>query len=471
MEIIIDKYVKQIGNHMNFFYLKEKEIRKLKKIRIDAVATQLGISRATIWLWESGKSKPNEKMTQLLAKALNVSVELISDLKAEAVTDKNIDMSQVSSLLYSFGNTNIIERRNRQMSDIEKIKRQFDELNQMTAVTETFVNAIHLICYVKDLSLKYVLVNDAFLKNLSLNKNCKALGKSDADFFPKDEARHNIEADEKTIYTGLTENTEGYIPGTRKKKWGMISRTPIFDLHGKVTGVLVYITDTTELRELELTQNAMIDCIASIAEYKNHETGMHIRRTQNYLRELAVSLKNHPKFKDYLNDKAIKIMAQSAPLHDIGEVALPDTILLKRGKLTDEEFSVIKKHPIYGSETIAKYEKNLPNNALLKSAREIAFSHHEKWDGSGYPIGLKGDKIPISGRLMALADVYDALTTNSIYRTARSHEEAVVIIENNRGRHFDPDIVDAFMSIKSKFKNIADELSDNKQLMNILIES
>lgn len=456
---------------MNFFYLKEREIRKLKKIRIDAVAAQLGISRATVWLWESGKGKPNEKMTRLLAKALNISVELISDLKVEAITDENIDMSSVSSLLYSFGNTNIIDRRARQMSDIENIKRQFDELNQMTALTATFVNVINLIFYVKDIFLKYVIVNNAFMENLSLNKNYKALGKTDTDFFPKEEARRNIDADKKVISTGLAENTEGYIPGSRKKKWGMISRTPIFDLHGKVTGVLVYITDTTERRELELTQNAMIECMASIAEYKNHETGMHIRRTQVYIRELAISLKNHPKFKDYLDDKTIKIMSQSAPLHDIGEVAVPDSILLKRGKLTDEEFSVIKNHPIYGSETIAKYEKNLPNNALLKSAREISLSHHEKWDGSGYPIGLKEDEIPISGRLMALADVYDALTTNSVYRTARSHEEALVIIQNNKSKHFDPDIVDAFISIESKFKSIADELSDNKRLMNILIES
>lgn len=456
---------------MEFFYQKAKELRKARKVRLDAVATQLGISRATLWLWESGKNKPNEKMTRLLAKALNVPVELISDLKPEAITADNVDISQVSSLLYTFGSTNVLERRNRQMHDIENIMRQFEELNQISAVTSTFVNIIKLICYVKDLSLKYVLVNNAFLESLSLNKNYKALGKTDTDFFPKDEARQNAEADERVITTGISESKEGYIPGSRKRRWGTVTRTPIFDFQNKITGVLVYITDTTERRELELTQSAMIECMASIAEYKNHETGMHIRRTQTYVRELANSLKNNPIFKDQLSDEKIKIITQGAPLHDIGEIAIPDNILLKPGKLTPEEFAIIKKHPLYGSETISRYEKNLPNNALLKSAREIALSHHEKWDGSGYPSGLKGEEIPLSGRLMALADVYDALTTRSVYREARSHDEALLLIQKDKGRHFDPDIVDAFIAIESKFRRIAYELSDNIELPNVSAES
>ena len=342
---------------MEFKYLKAREIRKERRIRIDAVASQLGISRATMWLWETGKSKPNEKMVRSLAKILNVPIELISDLKQETVVSNSIDLTQVNSLLYSFATTTVLDRRARQIQSIENIRRQFEELNQISVVTSTFVNIISLICYVKDISLKYLFVNNAFLESLSLDKDYKVLGKTDIAFFPKEEAKQNAEADERVILTGLSENKEGFIPGSRRKRWGMVSRTPIFDLQNRITGVLVYFTDTTERRELELTQNAMIDCIASIAEYKSHETGKHIRRTQLYVRELASILKNNPKFKHQLNDKTIKIMYQSAPLHDIGKVAISDSILLKPGKLTEEEFAIVKKHSFYGSETISKYEK------------------------------------------------------------------------------------------------------------------
>ncbi|HBM17235.1 MAG TPA: hypothetical protein DD381_12975 [Lentisphaeria bacterium] len=453
---------------MNFFYQKARDIRKEKKIRIDAVASQLGISRATLWLWETGKSNPSERMIRLLAKILNIPVELISDLKAEALTSENVELSRINSLLYSFGNTNIIERRNHQAHYLTGIQRLFDELNQVSAVTATFVNTIQMVCYVKDLSLKYVLVNNAFLDNLSLSRQYKSLGKTDQDFFSREEAKQNAEEDERVIVRGIAESNEGFIPGSRKRKWGIISRIPIMDFQGKVTGVLVYINDTTERRELELTQNAMIECIASVAEYKTHESAMHIRRTQRFLKELAFSLRTKPGYEEILNDKKINSLAQAAPLHDIGEIVVPDVILLKKGKLTDEEYETIKKHPLIGSQTIVRYEKSLPNNILLKYAEEIALSHHEKWDGSGYPKGLKGEKIPLSGRLMALADVYDALTSDSVYRTARTHKEAVTIIESEKEKHFDPEIVDAFLTVQDKFETIAKELADPKKTIDLI---
>jgi putative two-component system response regulator len=215
-------------------------------------------------------------------------------------------------------------------------------------------------------------------------------------------------------------------------------------------------------KELALTQEVTIDCMASIAEYRDPETGFHIKRTQHYVRELAIKLQNHPKFKNYLDDDTIQMLYLSAPLHDIGKVGIPDSILLKPGKLTDEEMAIMKKHPIYGDEAIAKSEKKLTNKSFLRFTREISISHHEKWDGSGYPYGLKGDEIPIPGRLMALADVYDALISKRVYKPAFPHEKAVQIITEGRGSHFDPDIVDAFLEIQDKFREIAATLADDK---------
>ena len=215
-------------------------------------------------------------------------------------------------------------------------------------------------------------------------------------------------------------------------------------------------------RELLLTQEVTIECMASVAEFRDPETGNHIKRTQIYVKELALKLKERSKFKDYLDDETINMLYLSAPLHDIGKVGIPDSILLKPGKLTDEEMAIMKKHTIYGSEAIAKSEKKLLKTSFLKYAREISISHHEKWDGSGYPYGLKGDEIPISGRLMALADVYDALISKRVYKPSIPHERVVEMIIEGKGTHFDPEVVDAFIALQGKFKEISIALSDDK---------
>lgn len=214
-------------------------------------------------------------------------------------------------------------------------------------------------------------------------------------------------------------------------------------------------------RELTLTQEVTIECMASLAESRDAETGMHIKRTKYYVKELALYLKGKPKYKDFLDNRTIDMLYQSAPLHDIGKIAIPDSILHKPGKLTNEEFSVMKMHTLYGSKAIAESEEKLTKMSFLRYAKEMAATHHEKWDGTGYPLGLKADQIPISGRIMALADVYDALVPKRIYKDAISHEKAIEIIKEGRGTHFDPDIVDAFLAIESKFREIASLFSDN----------
>ena len=215
--------------------------------------------------------------------------------------------------------------------------------------------------------------------------------------------------------------------------------------------------------ELVHAQEATIYSMAILAETRDNETGAHIMRTQHYVKILAEELVRMGKYHNVLDTKQINLIFKSAPLHDIGKVGIPDRILRKPDKLTDQEFSEMKKHPTYGRDAIIKAEMALGNKnptSFLSLAREIAYSHHEKWNGEGYPQGLSGTEIPLSGRLMAIADVYDALAMKRVYRAALPHETAVAIIVEDRGEHFDPDLVDAFVNIQDKFKEIAQEYTD-----------
>jgi putative two-component system response regulator len=214
-------------------------------------------------------------------------------------------------------------------------------------------------------------------------------------------------------------------------------------------------------QEIQAIQDVTIQVMASLAETRDNETGNHIRRTQNYVKALAEHLKGHPRFRHFLSDSIIQQLYKSAPLHDIGKVGIPDHILLKPGRLTPEEFEIMKTHTTLGRDAIIQAEKKLGMTVdFLQLAKEIAYSHQEKWDGSGYPEGLSGDEIPISARLMALADVYDALISRRVYKEPMSHEEAAAIIEAGRSLHFDPDIVDAFLAIQAEFQEIAHRFVD-----------
>jgi len=212
--------------------------------------------------------------------------------------------------------------------------------------------------------------------------------------------------------------------------------------------------------EISLTQDVAIYCLTSLVETRDNETGNHIRRTQNYVKALAEHLKYHPRFTDELSDDAIRLMYKSAPLHDIGKVGVPDRILQKPARLDPEEWEIMKRHAEYGERAISQSEEKFGTNTFLRYARDIVSTHHEKWDGSGYPRGLKGEAIPLCGRLMALADVYDALISERVYKPRFSHHKAVAIIVEGRGTHFDPDIVDAFLALQEEFHHIATRFAD-----------
>jgi putative two-component system response regulator len=210
-----------------------------------------------------------------------------------------------------------------------------------------------------------------------------------------------------------------------------------------------------KVREVRLTQAVMIESLGTLAEYRDPETGGHIKRTQNYVKALAMHLRGHPRFRGVLSEETVELLYLSAPLHDVGKVGVRDHILLKAGRLDEAEFEQMKQHTLFGEEALRRAEQKLGRSSFLRLAREIAGSHQEKWDGSGYPRGLRGEDIPFSGRLMALADVYDALISKRVYKPPQPHEKAVAIIRAGRGVHFDPDLVDAFLELESIFRNIA----------------
>ena len=214
-------------------------------------------------------------------------------------------------------------------------------------------------------------------------------------------------------------------------------------------------------REIRAIQDVTIHTLASLAETRDSETGNHIRRTQFYVKALARRLCENPGLAAILTPRYIEMLFKSAPLHDIGKVGIPDSILLKPGRLSPEEFEIMKTHTTLGRQAIEHAEQLLGMQVdFLSMSKDIAQSQQEKWDGSGYPQQLAGDAIPLSARLMALADVYDALISRRIYKPAMSHAQAAEIIVAGRGQHFDPDVVDAFLAIQDEFQAIARRFSD-----------
>ena len=208
------------------------------------------------------------------------------------------------------------------------------------------------------------------------------------------------------------------------------------------------------------SRDVVIFSLAKLAEARDTDTGAHLERIREYSLILAQHLATLPKFESFLDGDYIQLLYLTSPLHDIGKVGIPDSVLLKPGRLTPEEFEIMKQHVLIGGRTLEAALEMHPRAKYLQVARDIAFTHHEKFDGSGYPYGLRGEAIPLCGRIVALSDVYDALTTRRVYKPAYSHQVAKVIILDGRGTHFDPDVVDAFMANEDRFVAVKDQLED-----------
>jgi putative two-component system response regulator len=208
------------------------------------------------------------------------------------------------------------------------------------------------------------------------------------------------------------------------------------------------------------TRDLLIFALAKLSESRDSDTGAHLERVRTYSRVIAEHLARQPRFHGTVNADFVRLIYLTSPLHDIGKVAIPDSVLLKPGPLTHDEFEIMKDHTIKGAETLAAALREYPTAHYLRMARDIAASHHEWYDGTGYPLGLAGEEIPLCGRIVALADVYDALTSRRIYKDAYSHDKARAIVLQARGSHFDPDVVDAFLANEEKFVAIGRSLGD-----------
>ncbi|MCK8824055.1 HD domain-containing phosphohydrolase [Fuchsiella alkaliacetigena] len=223
-----------------------------------------------------------------------------------------------------------------------------------------------------------------------------------------------------------------------------------------------YLEDLVQkkVKEISESKTATIYALAKLTESRDKGTGKHLERTQRYCRLLASKLQEHDKYRSVIDSEYCENIYKASPLHDIGKVGISDSILLKPDKLTKEEFEIIKTHTIIGAQTLTEVKEKYTENVFINMGIDIVRSHHEKWNGNGYPDGLAGEEIPLSARIMAIADVYDALRTKRPYKDSFSHEKSCEIIIRNKEKHFDPLLVEAFIALQEKFKAISTELKD-----------
>ena len=238
-----------------------------------------------------------------------------------------------------------------------------------------------------------------------------------------------------------------------------------YSVHFSILSSLYIVIDALDrklfVEELNRSHVALLDSMVHVAEVHDLETGAHIVRTKKYIELLATYIYNKGVYKSELSPAIIERMYSTAPLHDIGKVGISDSILKKSGKLTFEEFEVMKTHSDLGRKIISNAIISYKENAFFIMAKNIAYSHHEKWDGTGYPEGLSGNDIPLEARFMALSDVYDALVSKRVYKESFSYDKTISIIVEGRAKHFDPVLVDAFLEIHDQFEEIAENHSDS----------
>ena len=216
-----------------------------------------------------------------------------------------------------------------------------------------------------------------------------------------------------------------------------------------------------QVREIASAQLATILALAKLSESRDLETGRHLERVREYCKILLEHLRQRPKYEKQIDPGYIEYLYLASMLHDIGKVGVPDIILLKAGRLTPEEFAVMKTHTRIGADTLKEVNRQVPGNNFIRIGIEVAEGHHERWDGSGYPYGLAGEAIPLPGRVLALADVYDAMTSRRVYKEALSHEQSVAAIREERGKYFDPELVDCFLEAQDEFRAIRARYEDS----------
>lgn len=290
----------------------------------------------------------------------------------------------------------------------------------------------------------------------------------------------------RKLTEGLAEKKESWSMDYRllmedgRVKWIHLSHNPVLDGKGDVVQYYGTIQDISELKKTELelerynkhledlvnekvreisdSQLATIFALVKLSESRDDDTGEHIERTATFCRLLGEKARESGYYTEEINDEFLDTIYKASPLHDIGKVGIPDSILLKPGRLTEEEFAVMKTHVRIGYQTLSKIQMEYSRNGFLKMGMDIALCHHEKWNGTGYPRGIQAEGIPLSARIMAIADVYDALRSKRVYKEAFSHEKSVGIIREGRGAHFDPKLADTFLKWNETFRELYDDI-------------
>ncbi len=351
---------------------------------------------------------------------------------------------------------------------INKRERAEQALKESEEKYRTILESIEEGYYEVDLEGGFTFVNDSTSRLVGLPKAALA-GMKIQQLMTGAHARRVAETFGRCLRSGRSEKAfDCEMKGLNATLFIEASVALRRDAQGAVVGFRGLLRDRTEVKHLEMDllesyrklQNARAATIlglAKLAEYRDEGTGTHLERIREYARLLAEEMAKAPRWKSHIDPAFVEDIYQSSILHDIGKVGIPDAVLLKPGELTGEEFEVIKCHTLFGGDAIAAIESQIRGRSFLDVGKEIAYHHHEKWDGSGYPKGLKGQTIPLAARIVALADVYDALTTKRFYKEAYSHVKARQIIVNLKGSHFDPDVVEAFLALEDRFDRIRED--------------
>jgi len=320
-----------------------------------------------------------------------------------------------------------------------------------------------------DLKGNFTFFNDSLGRILGYSRK-ELMGMNNRKYTKPETAKKMYRVFNRVYITGKTESVSEYevIIKDGSLRNLEFSVSLMRDQERRPTGFRGVARDVTERlkadKEKRKLENKLLNAraatilgLAKLAEYRDKGTGAHLERIREYAKIIAEEMAKIPAYKDYITEEYIDDIYQSSILHDIGKVGIKDSVLLKRSKLTEEEFGIIKRHTVLGGDMLVDIESQIGGRSFLILGKEIAYYHHEKWDGTGYPDGLKKEDIPLSARVVALADVYDAMTTQRFYKEAFTHAKAREIIVNLKGTHFDPDVVDAFLANEEDFQRICFE--------------
>jgi PAS domain S-box-containing protein len=320
-----------------------------------------------------------------------------------------------------------------------------------------------------DLKGNFTFFNGSLIRILGYSRE-ELMGMNNREYTTPETSKRLYQAFNSVYITGKTSNISEYevIKKDGSIKYLEFSVSLMKDQEGRPTGFRGIARDVTERlktekerrdleNQLHNARAATILGLAKLAEYRDKGTGAHLERIREYAKIIAKEMAGLPAYKGYITEKYIDDIYKSSILHDIGKVGIQDSVLLKPGKLNPEEFDIMKRHTILGGDALTEIESRIEGRSFLTLGKEIAYYHHEKWNGTGYPDGLKGEDIPLSARIVAIADVYDALTTKRFYKEAFTHEKSRGIIISLKGSHFDPDVVDVFLANEKKFSRICAE--------------